>query len=154
MTLHYVKIDALPWDVLTPGIHQMSLSDFKKEFSYNDIRRKQFAGLILALRSLKAAGCKKIYIDGSYVTKKPVPGDYDACWCKDGVNPNLLDPVLLEFKAPRESQKIKYEGELFVSEFLADGKLCFLDFFQKVRASNDAKGIVELNLLSEDLTLF
>ncbi|WP_411103937.1 DUF6932 family protein [Vibrio vulnificus] len=154
MTLNYISVSALPWDVLTPGIHTMSLADFENEFVYNDVRRKQFKGLILALRSLQTAGCAKVYIDGSYVTKKPVPGDFDACWDRGGVNPLLLDSELLEFTPPRVSQKLKYEGELFLSDGSADGVHTFLDFFQKVRGSNDTKGIVELNLSNEDLSLF
>ena len=154
MSLSYVKVDEAPWEILVPGVHTMSLSDFKSEFAYNDVRREQFDGLVRALRSLKAAGCENVYIDGSYVTKKPVPGDFDACWDRNTVSRNLLDPVLLDFSYPRAAQKRKYLGELFISDFPADPTSNFFEFFQKVKDSNEAKGIVGLNLLSEDLSQF
>ena len=38
------------------------------------------AGLGAALENLKNAGCGTVYINGSFVTNKVVPNDYDACW--------------------------------------------------------------------------
>ncbi|EDX70939.1 hypothetical protein MC7420_8190 [Coleofasciculus chthonoplastes PCC 7420] len=37
-------------------------------------------GLELAMTQLKAAGCRTIYIDGSFITSKPNPGDFDAAY--------------------------------------------------------------------------
>ena len=48
----------------------------------------------MALEVLHRAGCSKVYIDGSFVTVKLEPGDYDACWDIDGVNVEALDSVL------------------------------------------------------------
>ena len=52
-------------------------------------------GLKAAMVSLKDAGCKTVYVDGSFVTGKERPGDFDACWEEEGVDPIVLDPVLL-----------------------------------------------------------
>ena len=60
--------------------------------------------------SLKDAGCKTVYVDGSFVTGKERPGDFDACWEEEGVDPTILDPVLLTFDAGRATQKAKYMG--------------------------------------------
>ena len=62
-------------------------------------------GLRAALEDLKNAGCRTAYVDGSFVTIKAIPNDYDACWDEDGVDPVLLDPVLLTFGAGRAAQK-------------------------------------------------
>jgi hypothetical protein len=49
-------------------------------------------GLAAALEDLSAAGCRRVYINGSFVTGKEAPEDYDLCWSIDGVNPEKLNP--------------------------------------------------------------
>ena len=103
-------------------------------------------GLKAALRSLRAAGCKKIYLDGSFVTTKERPGDFDACWVGEGVNGDLLDEELLIFDSGRATQKAKYGGELFVAEWAADETgTPFRAFFQQDRDGNP-KGIITIDL--------
>ena len=34
-----------------------------------------------------------VYINGSFVTAKKIPGDYDLCWSIDGVIPEKLNPI-------------------------------------------------------------
>ena len=63
------------------------------------------AGLRAALENLRDAGCQTAYTNGSFVTDKEHPNDYDACWEEGGVDPNLLDPVLLNFDLGRATQK-------------------------------------------------
>ena len=36
-----------------------------------------------------------VYVDGSFVTEKETPGDFDACWEMDGIDPIKLDPIFL-----------------------------------------------------------
>ena len=50
------------------------------------------------------------------MTGKPKPADYDACWEPDGVNPDQLDPALLDFNNQRALQRAKYKGEFFQIE--------------------------------------
>lgn len=101
-------------------------------------------GLALALRDLRAAGCKRAYIDGSFVTTKEHPADFDACWDLDGVDFDRIDEVLLTFDAGRRTQKAKYRGELFPADAAADplGTL-FLDFFQR-DCDGNAKGLIDI----------
>ena len=105
------------------------------------------SGIEAAVKALRHAGCHTIYIDGSFVTNKEVPNDYDACWDIDGVDPTLLDPVLLKFDDGRIAMKIKYKGDLFPAQFIEGitGKV-FLDFFQRDKFNSDTKGIVKLNI--------
>jgi hypothetical protein len=105
-------------------------------------------GLAAALKDLAAAGCRKVYINGSFVTAKDVPGDYDLCWAIDDVIPEKLNPALLDFSPKgREMMKKKYKGDLFPAEIPegASGKL-FLDFFQADKTTGEIKGIIALHI--------
>ena len=99
-----------------------------------------------ALTNLGAAGCRTVYVDGSFVTAKLMPGDFDACWDIEGVDPVELDPVLLTFDAGRAAQKAKYGGELFPAQ-LPEGLSgrTFLQFFQTDRHTGRQKGIVAID---------
>ncbi len=97
--------------------------------------------------SLQMARCRSVYIDGSFVTAKEVPGDFDACWSVEGVDADLIDPVLLTFDNQRAAQKAKYFGDIFPAELPEglSGKT-FLDFFQTDKITGDRKGIVGIRI--------
>ena len=104
-------------------------------------------GLRVALDELRRAGCLTAYVDGSFVSSKPEPGDFDACWEEAGVDLDRLDPVLLTFDDGRAAQKIKYKGELFPASAVAGlGEGVFVDFFQTDKVTGARKGIVALDL--------
>ncbi|MDN5942574.1 MAG: hypothetical protein L0H94_11880 [Nitrospira sp.] len=92
---------------LPPGEHPAAWEEIVERFGHTQWRNKLLDGLKAALESLRAAGCKKIYLDGSFVTAKERPGDFDACWAGEGVNPDLLDEELLIFDSGRATQKAK-----------------------------------------------
>lgn len=115
-------------------------------FMTNPHRQRLATGLRAALEALRLAGCSLAYVDGSFVTAKERPNDWDGCWDAAGVRPRLLDPVLLEFADGRRAQKEKYGGEFFVASWAADGDgEPFLSFFQHGR-DGAAKGIVAFDL--------
>lgn len=131
---------------LPPGIHLATWPELVKRFGTNERRRDILAGLLRALQALKAAGCRRAFIDGSFVTSKEVPGDFDGCWDHNGVDFDALDPVLLNFEGHREAQKAKFEGELFIAATQADELgTRFLDFFQLDRDGR-SKGIIQIDL--------
>ena len=104
-------------------------------------------GLRAAQANLKYAGCRTVYINGSFVTSKDLPNDYDACWEEAGVDPATLDSVLLTFDPGRTTQKAKYMGELFPASITADtGGLSFLEFFQTDKDTGRPKGIIAIDL--------
>jgi hypothetical protein len=73
--------------------------------------------------------------------------DFDGCWEAEDVDPDALDPVLLDFRHPRAAQKAKFGGEMFVASLGATPEgTRFLDFFQIDRNTGDAKGIVAIDL--------
>ena len=131
---------------LPPGVHAATWRELAERFGTNERRREILAGLLRALQALRAAGCRRAYVDGSFVTSKEVPGDFDGCWDHEGVDFDGLDPVLLDFEDHRKAQKAKFEGEMFLSMTQADalGRR-FLDFFQLDRDGRP-KGIVQIDL--------
>jgi hypothetical protein len=132
---------------LPPGLHPATWGEFSSRFGSTARRLVLLEGLRRALDALKTAGCRTAYIDGSFVTAKRAPGDFDGCWDVAGVDPALLDPVLLRFDQGRAEQKAKYGGELFPAQLPngLSGKT-FLEFFQIDKHSGHAKGIVVIDL--------
>jgi hypothetical protein len=93
---------------LPPGIHHATWTEIVTRYATSTRRRELLDGLLDALRSLKAAHCKIAYIDGSLITAKEHPGDFDACWEAAGVASSRLDPELLDFSDGRSAQKARY----------------------------------------------
>lgn len=143
-----------PWPVLPPGVHQASLNEVAIAFATNPWRRSLFAGLINAAARLRLAGCPTVYLDGSYVTGKPRPGDFDACWDPTGVDPAKLDPVFRQFGNGRAAQKAAFKGEFFPSSMICtDVGQAFVDFFQLDRFTGKQKGIISISLSADPLLL-
>ena len=130
---------------LPAGIHEMQWSEFKDKFGYNYCRNALIQGMLAALDNLKKAGCSTVYIDGSFVTNKRYPNDYDGCWDPTGVDVSLLDPVLLDFSDDCIAQKVKFSGELYPATIPSISYNTMLDFFQEDRDGNP-KGIVKIDL--------
>ena len=133
-----------PWEVLPPGIHDATMDEIKTRYATNPHRNLLFQGLVAAVAALRAAGCKNIYLDGSFVTEKQQPSDFDGCWDPTGVDDQKLDPVLLDFKNKRENQKKKYLGELFLFSGWAAPGHTFLTYFQKDKDTGKPKGIIHI----------
>ena len=96
---------------------------------------------------MRAAGCRRVFINGSFVTAKVAPGDYDGCWDSYGVAKDQVDPILLDLQDGRIAQKLKYYGELFPADFVeGGGGKTFLEFSQIDKNTGQTKGIIELNL--------
>ena len=66
------------------GIHVATWAELVERFGNNERRREILASLLRALQALKAAGCRRVYVDGSFVTSKEGPGDFDGCWDHEG----------------------------------------------------------------------
>ncbi len=144
-----IEIKGVPWPILPAGIHKADFDEIRKCFALNRRRRELFDGLVRASRILNRAGCKRLYLDGSFVTKKPIPNDYDVCWDPCGVDKQLMDPVLFDFRNDRAIQKERFGGEFFPSTSQAvSWGLSFLEFFQIDKSSGKQKVIMRrLNLL-------
>ena len=132
---------------LPPGIHTATLTEVEAVLVTTPRRRRLCEGLRRAVQNLHAAGVRRVFIDGSFVTTKADPNDVDGCWeWTEAVNLDLLDPVLLDFTHGRRAMRDTYGVDFFLATWIEAGSgLTFLDFFQRNR-SDDPKGIVELDL--------
>ncbi|MBN1867786.1 hypothetical protein JW916_10880 [Candidatus Sumerlaeota bacterium] len=139
------KIDGI-WKVLPPGVHDATLDEIEQRFATNETRRRLYEGFARGVEALKRAGCKEVLLDGSFVTDKPNPGDFDACWDPTGMDPKKLDPVFLDFSDGRREQKRKFGGEFFPSSARANGSRTFVEFFQNDKYTGKPKGIVRVRL--------
>ena len=147
-----VKVTGLPFRILPPGVHWAALGEIELRFGQGSHRAKLFEGVVAVARALQKANCERMYLDGSFVTEKIEPTDFDGCWEPKDVVGALLDPVLLDFTNGRAAQKRKYRGEMFVAGALNGGAGTFLDFFQREKHTGVAKGIVGINLKQLDGT--
>jgi len=142
-----------PYDTngnLPQGIHIASWGEIVCRFGTNSHRRRLLRGLYRALQSLINAGCEVIYIDGSFVTAKEEPLDFDCCWEVDSVALDLLDEVLTDFTKGQARQKRKFGGELFPLLPALTGEQTILEWFQTDKHTGKAKGIVCLRLREID----
>ncbi len=120
---------------LPPGVHFCEWEEFNERFGTNFKRENMIRGLKLAMTQLKAAGCRTVYINGSFVTSKPDPNDFDACY--DG---ETVDMDNLRVNAPRlfnhydrNAQKAKYRGEIFPSDQpVGNTEIILLNFFKRI----------------------
>lgn len=141
-----------PWLVLPPGIHDATMAEIEATFATTPHRRWLFDGFVRAAQALAAAGCRTLYLDGSFVTGKPHPEDFDGCWEHAGVDLSLLDPVLKSFEPKRLKQKRKFFGELFPAQSPGAPGMTFLQFFQIEKYSQRSKGILRVSLAVKGAT--
>ena len=129
------------------GTHRADWTDLASHFGRTPHRQRLLSGLQKALDALHAAGCQSVYLDGSFVTSKDRPGDFDACWDVIEVDVERLHPVLLNFSNGRATQKPRLGGELPAAQ-LPNGPSArtFLEFFQIDKQTGDPKGIIAIDL--------
>ena len=132
---------------LPPGVHIAAWGDVVRCFAGNSHRGRLLGGLLAACRNLAGAGCGELLLDGSFVTVKPMPGDYDGAWETEGVDPGRLDPVLLDFSNGLAAMKAKYLGDLFPASGETPSGVLFRDFFRTDRDGVE-KGVVLVDLRS------
>lgn len=138
---------------LPPGVHFCEWEEFVERFGTNTLRLRLLRGLQMAMEQLKAAGCQTIYINGSFVTIKADPGDFDACWDREEVDIDYLRiyaPKLLNHY-DRAGQKAKYRGEIFPSDQpIGNYGMNSFELFQRDRKQNK-KGIIAIDLVRFNL---
>ena len=84
---------------LPPGDHPATLAEVAKRLGFTPRRRWLLLGLRKAADAFWAAGIDEIYIDGSFCTSKPDPGDMDGYWVEP--DPGVyerIDPYCIDFE--------------------------------------------------------
>ncbi len=139
--------------LLPSGIHLCKWDEFIVRFGYNFRRKLLISGLFKAIQIFKNYGEPLIYIDGSFVTNKEYPNDFDSCWTYKNLDDEILEnlirdyPVFADLAPPRFAQKSIFYGEFMPAFFIeTDSQKTFLDFFQIDRETGLSKGIILLDL--------
>jgi hypothetical protein len=144
-----------PFDPVTgylpPGEHIVDWEVVVDRFGWTPWRRRLVDGLAESLALLAAAGCRRVWLNGSFVTAKEDPGDFDAVWDPEGVDDDALDPIFgpLGMLDGRRLQKERFGGEWFPNVVEGGSGLLFARFFQRDRDAA-AKGIVEIQLSTRE----
>ena len=126
------------------GVHEADWDEFYIRYITNLERIRLKEGMELMLQHLRDAGCKFVKIDGSFVTSKSIPNDFDVTWDPKGVDKTLLDQSINEMNG--EVMNEKYKGELYPQDAIESGSgKTFDEFFQMDRLKI-TKGIVKINL--------
>ncbi|NTA18888.1 DUF6932 family protein [Agrobacterium tumefaciens] len=128
---------------LPPGEHHATWNEVAASFGWNAPRQRLLGGLRRAAISLREAGCTFFLLDGSFVTAKELPGDYDACCDYRGMNPLAIDPIFLSNGA---TMKAEFLGEIYPeTRSSGSGIYSMREFFQTDR-DDVPKGVVILDL--------
>lgn len=135
---------------LPPGIYETPWDEVVEHFGYTAYRRDLLGGLLDALQVLRAAGCRRVYLDGSFVTTKWEPGDFDVCWEVDGVDLVRLAreaPIFFDLRFPRAAQKGRFRGELLPVRVAGEpSERAVFEEFQRDIVTGAAKGILTIDL--------
>jgi hypothetical protein len=127
---------------LPPGEHSADWDEFQSRFGWNVVRRRLLDGIRRMAISLHIAGSRFFLVDGSFVTNKEVPNDFDACCDFSDINIAKTD---LRLFGTRAEMKAEFYGELFPEQYQADDEYTFREFFQTDR-DGIPKGVVRLML--------
>ena len=131
---------------LPAGVHCLTLEECRRLFAWNARRRFLFDGLVRAIANLTTAGCRSVLIDGSFISSKTLPNDWDAAFDPVGMIAARVDPILLRHDDGRRAMRAKYLGDMFPwTESAATYGPLYRQFFQKDRDGNP-KGIIEIKL--------
>lgn len=57
------------------GIHTCTWSELEQRYAITAHRVLLLAGFRRAINNLAQAGCQNVWLDGSFISNKPVPGD-------------------------------------------------------------------------------
>lgn len=133
--------------ILPEGIHEAgSWQDVVDAFEGSPRRRELVCGLKAMLIVLGTALCQRVYLDGSFVTDKETPGDFDLAFDLEGMDLDKLPLDLQRFDPDsRQRQKALYGGEALPNVTCTDTGELFVDFFQNDKVHGGRKGIVAID---------
>lgn len=144
--------------LLVPGEHLITITEFEATFVYNDRRKVIYNGFKELIRIFQQVQCTRLYVDGSFVTTKPFPGDIDVCWLMADEEAQRKEQLLkLKEICPPLQNLSQYNRNIIRKKFYADvfpaniiemgSNLTFKDFFKIDKHTNGPKGIVVINIL-------
>jgi hypothetical protein len=137
---------------LPPGRHEATVDEIRRRFgSGNPVRTRLMKGLEVILRMARKVGATLLYLDGSFVTDKKEPGDWDAVlllptsariWSKEAIA-----------LADRPEVRKRYGGDLFtVSEEDTEVLAHYVEGVFVHDRHGREKGLVALRLKKREMT--
>ena len=133
----------LPYGV-HDGVYDASWDEFRIRYDVSFRRSAQLVGMKKFFMVLKDVNCKSVIIDGSFVTDKLIPGDYDGTWDTEGVDWSLL--LSSTWFQNKEQMQKEFQGELYAADTTElDTNMLFGEFFQ-IDEWGRKKGVVRISL--------
>ncbi len=138
---------------LPPGDHRASLEEIVKRVGFTPRRRWLVTGLRVAVEAFWEARIEEIYIDGSFCTEKPDPGDIDGYWVEpDPAVYDRIDPYWIDFElmlVPQARKRkwrvwVEHGGEFFIHPAMqARPDVGFPQFFRHDR-DGQPRGVIQV----------
>jgi hypothetical protein len=122
----------------------LTYEKFVTYFGTNPGRKQQIDNALFYFRIFYQCGCRKVYIDGSFVSTKKNPGDIDLCFDLTGVDIGNIKRVFPEFFDPNEIGRIRRQDQCHIFHFDNEDRF-MLELFSADREGNP-KGLVKLIL--------
>lgn len=125
---------------LPPGIHPADWSEVFDRFGWNEHRQHLLIGLQRACEILWLVGMDTLYLNGSFVSIKDEPNDYDACWDMEaeGLDFSFLPQCMHPEQLHPPEQKRQFGGEFH--------SMRYMEIYQSFGSDPKPKGIVAVNL--------
>ena len=95
---------------LPPGRHSASWSEVVERFATNAHRTELLGFLENALQLLRQAGCRQVWLNGSFTTDAAQPHDVDVAWDAYGVRPKDLHPLFRSNTSEIRAERSKVFG--------------------------------------------
>ena len=140
-------LDFRPDGYLPEGLHPASEGEVEERFGRATPRRRRLVSRVKAwLRLARVIGAHRFFVNGSFVTAKPEPGDVDCvCWLPDDFEQQYYSGRLAAVEL-YEMLVTRRPEELFGVFTLARWN-AWVEFFSRTREPDGRrKGIVEVTL--------
>lgn len=134
---------------LLPGIYQLSWREFEDQFGGGSGKRKLLLeGLRIQVAILAESGCKRVYVGGSFASKKKHPGDFEAVYDPEGVDQEHLRRrealLLMEREEDAAELKRKFGGVVEPLRIYPSLGFSMLEVLQFDTRRDVLKGVVEI----------
>ncbi|MCD8041429.1 MAG: hypothetical protein LUH10_00035 [Tannerellaceae bacterium] len=139
---------------LPEGIYEATLQEVMERLEFSNKRKRLLKGLLELIDLCRMIGVNVLYLDGSFVSTKIQPGDYDACYdiegeAKEAILARIPETLL---DANSETQKAYFHGEIHYAHMMCGfpEKMPVLEWFQQCKNSEVRKGIIKIKLDGHD----
>ncbi|HEY4063237.1 MAG TPA: hypothetical protein VGM30_15130 [Puia sp.] len=122
----------------------LTYEEFVHHFGTNDERTQQITNALPFLRTFHSCGCTTVYVGGSFVSTKKIPGDIDLCFDLSGIDEEKIKKSLPEFFDWSQLGRICRDLKCHILYF-NEKTTELLDMLKTDRYDN-RKGMVKLDL--------